>query len=358
MRLIRRFAALFRKELLQLLKNKKMRIIVIAPPVIQLMLLGYAATMDLKECPFAVLDRARTAETRMIAASFANSSVFVRRADFTDEAEMRRRMSEKDVKLAVVFPTDFTHSRQIELVADGRNTSSAGLALGYANEIIARATAPRGRADGADVVFRGWFNPDFNAQWFMIPSLLAILILIVLTLLVALSLAKEREAGTMDQLRLTPYSRFEIMLAKGTSGMMIGIVQALLALTVTLHWFKVPFTGSPGALAVLLLSFLSSAVGIGLLVSVYCVNLQQAMIFTIVIAAPLAMLSGMATPVACMPDVLQAAMVFNPVRWAIDSLQRLFLEGAGFREVLPSVAILFGIGLAAFGAAWLKFRRA
>lgn len=108
----------------------------------------------------------------------------------------------------------------------------------------------------------------------------------------------------------------------------------------------------------LLLSFLSSAVGIGLLVSVYCANLQQAMIFTIVIAVPLAMLSGIATPVACRPDVLQAAMVFNPVCWAIDSLQRLFLEGAGFREVLPSVAILFGIGLATFGTAWLKFRRA
>lgn len=193
MRLIRRFAALFRKELLQLLKNKRMRIIVIVPPVILLMLLGYAAAMDLRECPFAVLDRARTAETRTIAAGFANSDVFVRRADFTDEAEMRRR---------------------------------------------------------------------------------------------------------------TPYSRFEIMLAKGTSGMLIGIVQALRALTVTLHWFRVPFSGSPGALAVLLLSFLSSAVGIGLLVSVYCANLQQAMIFTIVIAAPLAMLSGMATPVACMPDVL------------------------------------------------------
>ncbi len=351
------FRILVHKELLQLVKDRKMCFTIFVSPIWMIILFGYSATMDLAECPFAVLDRARTAETRNFVAGLDNSSVFVRRADFVDEADMRTRLAERDVKLGVVFPPSFTQSRTVELVSDGRNTISAGMATIYAGKILnARSGASR-QADSR-IVFRGWFNPDFDARWFTVPCLLSLIILSILTLLVALSLSREREAGTMDQLHLTPYSPFEQLLAKGVSGLVIGVLQTVTALVMILFWFKCPFTGSPTALLALLVSFLMSAVGLGLLISVNCSNMQQSMITTILFAIPLTLLSGIATPVSSMPWALQKVAMVNPVRWANDALKELFLEGAGFEAVAVPVVVLLAMGLGSFILAWAKFRRA
>ena len=191
----------------------------------------------------------------------------------------------------------------------------------------------------------------------MVPCLLAILVLLALTLLVALSLAREREEGTLDQLRLTPFTPVQILAAKGLSGVIVGLCQLALCLVVVKFHFRIPYVSSWGLLLALFVCFLAAAVGMGLLVSVYSRNLQQAMILTFLFAIPLAMLSGMATPVACMPDFLQKVVLLNPVRWAIDALQRLFLEGATFADVWPSYAILAGIGSLAFILAAVRFCR-
>lgn len=191
----------------------------------------------------------------------------------------------------------------------------------------------------------------------MVPCLLAILVLLALTLLVALSLAREREEGTLDQLRLTPFTPVQILAAKGLSGVIVGLCQLALCLVVVKFHFHIPYVSSWGLLLALFVCFLVAAVGMGLLVSVYSRNLQQAMILTFLFAIPLAMLSGMATPVACMPDFLQKVVLLNPVRWAIDALQRLFLEGATFADVWPSYAILAAIGSLAFILAAVRFCR-
>jgi len=345
---------LLKKELLQLVKNPQMRLTIFGPPVWMLILFGYAATTDLKDCPFAVLDRARTAESRELTARLENSQVFVRHADFLSEADMCRRTAEKEVKLGVVFPPDFTRTRTVELVSDGRNTSTAGMALGYAGQILSTGDDTRGQPR---LVKRGWFNPDYDARWFAAPCLLANLVLIVLTMLVALSLAREREGGTMDQLHLTPYSPFETLFAKGISGMVVGTIQALTALAMILYWFWIPFTGSAFALALLILAFLTCAVGLGLLISVNSQNLQQAMIITMVVALPFSMLSGITTPVACMPEIFQYFAEVNPVRYAVDALQQLFLEGAGLAQVTMPIVFISICGVLFFVLAWLKFRK-
>ena len=344
-----RFLSLLKKELLQLVKNPKTRATVFVPPLLQLFLLGYAATMDLKKVPFAVLDRANTSESREAVARFAASDVFDFRGTLADEASLKRCMDEKRIKLALSFASDGS----TQIIADGRNTTSANTAIGYAQEILGGRVSAR----SSRLQIRGWFNPNYNARWFMVPCLLAILVLLALTLLVALSLAREREEGTLDQLRLTPFTPVQILAAKGLSGVIVGLCQLALCLVVVKFHFRIPYVSSWGLLLALFVCFLAAAVGMGLLVSVYSRNLQQAMILTFLFAIPLAMLSGMATPVACMPDFLQKVVLLNPVRWAIDALQRLFLEGATFADVWPSYAILAAIGSFAFILAAVRFCR-
>ena len=354
MNTFRHLMILLKKEMLQLVKDKKMAMTIFGPPIWMTLLFGYAATMDLKDCTFAVLDRARTEETRALTAKLEHSSVFVRKADFADEKDIRKRISEKDVRMGVIFPPDFTHSRQVQVATDGRNTSTAGAASGYAATLLASRDFDFGLPK---IRIRGWFNPDYDARWFTVPCLLANLILITLTMLVALSLAREREAGTMDQLHLTPYTPFETLLAKGCSGLLVGTIQAIMTLLIILFWFQVPFTGSALGFAVLIFSFLVFAVGLGLLISVHSQNLQQAMIITMVVALPLTMLSGLTTPVACMPKYFRYFALVNPMTYAVDALQRFFLEGASFAVVLKPFAFIAGGGLLCFVLAWNKFRK-
>ena len=348
-----RFAELLRKELLQVLRDPKVRFAVFLPSLLLLITFGYGGITTLRGCAFAVLDLAHTSKTEAIAAKLGSSTIFDRRRDFRDFGDLRHRIETKDVKLAVVFPTDFSRSREVNLIVDGRTAIAAQKALAHAGEIIASQFG----SGGVKISSRGWFNPGFDDVWFMPPNMLAILMLLVLMLLVSLVMTQERETGTLDQLKITPYTPFEILLAKGFCGMTVGILQMLLSLALLFGWFRVPFTGSYLALGVMGLSFTVTAVGLGLLVSIWCRNLQQAMISTIVVMVPLVHLSGMLTPVSCMPDALQVAMVFNPARCAVDSLQRLFLEGAGLLDVWGEAAYLFALGFALFAFAWYGFKR-
>ena len=181
--------------------------------------------------------------------------------------------------------------------------------------------------------------------------------IISLTLLVALSFAREREEGTLDQLRLTPYPPAHLLLAKGLAAVLVGLLQLAVCLAVVFLHYRIPLRGSPAALAALVGGFLACAAGFGLLVSVRCANLQQAMISTFLLVLPLVLLSGMATPVAGMPPVLQAATLANPLRWSVAALRRLFLEGAGVADLLPTLAVLYPLGLAAFALSILDLRR-
>ena len=348
-----RFAELFRKELLQVLRDPKVRFAVFAPSFLLLLTFGYGGITTLREASFAVLDCAHTAQTEAITAKLDASTIFNRKRDFQDYADLRRRIETKDVKLAVVFPTDFSRSHEVNLIADGRTAIAAQKALSHAEEII----ASQFKYGGLRISSRGWFNPGFDDIWFMPPNMLAILMLLVLMLLVSLVMTQERETGTLDQLRITPYTPFEILLAKGCCGMTVGLLQFVMSLVLIFCWFRVPFTGSIFALGVMGISFTVTAVGLGLLVSIWCRNLQQAMIATVVVMVPLVHLSGMLTPVSCMPDALQAAMAFNPAQCAVSSLQRLFLEGAGLMDVWREAAYLFALGIGLFALAWYGFKR-
>ena len=235
-----RFSELLRKELLQVLRDPKVRFAVFAPSIILLFTFGYGGVTMLRKAPFAVLDRAHTAQTEAIVAKLDASTIFDRTRDFRDLADLRHRIETKDVKLAVIFPTDFSRSHEVNLIVDGRTAIAAQKALAHAEEII----ASQFKYGGLKISSRGWFNPGFDDKWFMSPNMLVILMLLVLMLLASLVMAQEREMGTLDQLRITPYTPFEILLAKGCCGITVGLLQFVLSLALIFGWFRVPYTGS------------------------------------------------------------------------------------------------------------------
>jgi ABC-2 type transport system permease protein len=203
-------------------------------------------------------------------------------------------------------------------------------------------------------VARAWFNPNLETRWHMIPSLIGTLTLLETMLLTAMSVAREREQGTFDQLLVTPFRPVEIMAGKSLPSILIGLVQATSILLVAQFWFRIPFAGSFVVLYTGLILFIFAAVGIGLLISSLAANMQQAMLFSFMVMMPFALLSGLTTPVSSMPQALQYVTLVNPLRYAIDIAQRVYLTGAGFGPLIPDLwplAVLAAITLS--GASWM-----
>ncbi len=360
--ILRRMAVLMKKELAQLLKDPKTRFMLILPPLLQLFIFGYVATMDLKEADFAVLDHCRSKESRELIAKFSADAVFKRKTDLASENDMRERLSDRKIKFALVIPQNFSRDlasgrpAPVQLNFDGRNSSSAGTALGYAQAILAKYNASRmPQAPRAVLQSRAWYNPNYNARFFMLPSLLAVISLLDVVMLSSLSLAKERENGTLDQLCLTPFSSAEILAGKVLSVLAVGLCQLTGGLLLILFWFQIPFHSSFFTLYLLFAAFVLSAAGFGLLISMLANSLQQAMLMTFMYAIPVVMLSGMISPVESMPQFFQTVTLINPVRHGVRALQLLFLEGTTLRELLPIFGALLGTGILCWGIAVAVF---
>jgi len=364
MKVLNRLAALLKKELLQLLKNPKMRLSLFIPPVVQLVLLGYAATLELKEVDCAGLDHSRTAESREIKSRFQGSPTFVVQPDLESEEDLKFRMENRKIQLALVIPEEFARAKaghsqpEVQVLVDGRNANSAGLAMTYAAEILRDYAASKmENAKAFRVQTRGWHNPNFNMQYFMIPTLLVLISLIDVLMISALSIAREREDGTFEQLRMTPFATWEILLVKGCATLCIALGPISTCLFFIHFWFHIPFQGSCLLLAALLGTFVSASISIGLFVSSLTRNLQQSMLGIFMVIVPFGMLSGMATPLESMPPVFQTVMLANPLRHGIEALPRIFLEGVAFSELSHIFYFLISITLVAFTLAYVSFAR-
>ncbi|HEX5420302.1 MAG TPA: ABC transporter permease [Gammaproteobacteria bacterium] len=342
-----RILALIRKELLAILKDPRARVMLFLPPVLQCLLFGYAATYDLNTVRYAVLDQDRSPASQALLADLDGSRVFVRVANLEQAAEVERYIDERRALLVVQIPQDFARDlaagrpASVQVIADGRNSNTAGTAVGYLSAIVQSFgdewQAERGSAAAATlvtrVVTRAWYNPALETRWHMIPSLIGTLTMLQTLLLTAMSVAREREEGTFDQLLVTPLRPSEIMIGKAIPSMLVGAVQATLILFVAQLWFRIPFAGSFVTLYTGLALFLLAAVGIGLMVSSFVATMQQAMLFSFVLLMPFILLSGLATPIANMPSVLQRFTLVNPLRYAIDLAERVYLEGAGLAQI-------------------------
>jgi ABC-2 type transport system permease protein len=364
-----RIVALTRKELLAVLKDKRSRISLLLPPVVQALIFGYAATYDLNHVTYAALDQDHSAASRQLLAGLDGSGVFERVADLQRPSDIASYIDARRALLVLQINQNFErqllsgHGADVQLIADGRNSNTAGTAIGYVSSIVEQFNSVWGGEHGwmaapVKVVDRAWYNPNLETRWFMIPGLIGTLTLIQTMMLTAMSVAREREQGTFDQLLVTPFRPFEIMAGKALPSMLVGTVQAAGVLLVAQLWFRIPFAGSYVTLFTGLLLFLLAAVGIGLLLSAVAATMQQAMLYSMLLIMPFSLLSGLTTPLSSMPGWLQYLTAINPLRYAIDITRRVYLEGAGLLLLVSDLWPLAVIAvLTLWGASWMFSHR-
>ncbi len=362
-----RILALIYKEFLALLKDPKSRAVLIVPPLIQLLVFGYAASFDLKQVPYAVYNEDRGAAARDLLAGFRGATSFHQVAELHAEAEIAPLVDAREVLVMIhigpKFSADLAAGRpaQLQVIIDGRNSNAAMIALNYVRSIVNRFNDDWIAAHGqqgppARLVTRAWFNPNLDSRWFFIPGIIGMLTLVVTMLVTALTVAREREQGTFDQLLVTPLRPSEILIGKMVPGVAIGIVQATAILLVATLWFKVPFVGSLSAFYFGLTLFLLSSVGAGLLISALAATQQQGLLGAFLFMVPAVLLSGFATPIANMPQAVQMITLIDPLRYFLVILRKVFLEGAGFGLLLDRFWPMAVIGAATLTLAGWLFR--
>lgn len=352
--------ALIRKEVLAIVKDPASRVILFAPALVQALVFGYAATYDLTHVPYAVLDQSRGAASADLLARLDGTGVFFREATLTSPREISEVIDRGDALLVLSIPSDFQtrlasqQSAPLQVILDGRNSSTAGAAAGYVSAIVSSYNQSLSGAPPVTLERRAWFNPNLESRWNMMPALIAALSMLQTLLIAALSVAREREQGTFDQLLVTPFTPMQILVGKAVPAIMIALIQATIIFLVILFWFQVPMSGSVWLLYLGLLTFAIAAVGVGLSISALALNMQQAMLYTFLLLMPLMVLSGLLTPVSNMPEILQVATYANPLRFGMSIVRRVYLEGAGFTDVaIEFVPLLVLAAITLPLAAWL-----
>jgi ABC-2 type transport system permease protein len=362
---ILRIIALTRKELLAVLKDPRARFSLLIPPILQCLIFGYAASYDLNDVPYAVLDQNQSAASHELLAGVDGSGVFHRVANLDSIEDLKTYIDEKRALLVIQIGQDFERRLRsgqpvdIQVIADGRNSNTAGTAIGYIGAIVSAFNADWRSSHGqpgltVQIINRAWYNPNQETRWAMIPSLIGTLTMMQTLLLTAMSVAREREQGTFDQLLVTPFRPVEIMAGKALPCMLIGAAQATNVLLVAQLWFRIPFAGSLVTLYAGLILFLLAAVGIGLFISSIASTMQQATLYGFVAMMPFLLLSGLTTPISSMPKSVQYFTLINPLRYAIEIAQRVYLEGAGMGRLMPDLwpmAIIATVTLSA--ASWM-----
>jgi len=363
----RRIVALMKKEFLTLLQDKKSRFVIIIPPLLQLLVFGYAASFDLNHVAVAVYNEDGGSASREFLARLEGSPNFQVVRQVHDEAQIAPMIDKKEVLLLIHIGAQFSRDLNLgepaplQVIVDGRDSNTALIALGYVRTIVFDFNEKWARdnnlqAPPAELVTRAWFNPNLESRWFFIPGIVGLLTLVVTMLVTALSVAREREHGTFDQLLVTPMRPTEILLGKALPGFVIGVIEATAIIAVAVFWFDIPLRGHLFTLYAGLLLFLLSAIGVGLMISSLAVTQQQGLLGAFLFLVPAVILSGFATPIANMPEAVQMLTLIDPLRYFVVVLRGVFLEGTPFHLLLDQFWPMAVIGLSTLALAGWLFR--
>lgn len=331
------------KELLSILRDPRARLILVGPPLMQLFIFSFAITLEVRNASIAVHDRDGGRWSQEMVASLAAASFVGEIRTVGSEAALHEAIERRQVLLAVDIPETFSRDiaagrpAAMQVIVDGRRANSGQVALGYVQAVAARLGATPGvtASPAANAVaVRHWFNPNLIYQWFVVPSLSGMLAMLSALVVTALSIARERELGTFDQLLVSPTSSTEIIIAKSVPALVIGSTLGMLMVAAGALVFRVPFTGSLPLLYATLLLFILSVVGIGLMISSICATQQQAILGTFAVAVPMILMSGFATPVENMPQVLQWISAAIPLTHYLVIVQGSFLKAMPLEDVL------------------------
>ncbi len=361
-----RVFALVIKEFLAILKDRRERIIIIVPPLFQLFLFSYAATFDLNHVPLAIYNQDNGTIAQRLISDFIGSKHFERVAMRRNSHGLKKLIDDQKALIILSIGPDFSsnlrrgENARVQIILDGRNSNTAMIALGYARQIIERFNRrwaeKHGEPPPVKLVTRAWFNPNLESHWFIVPGIIGLLLLVVVTMVTALSVAREREQGTFDQLLVTPLRPLEILIGKSMPGLIIGLLESSALIFLATWWFGVPLRGSLLSLYTGILLFSLSAIGIGLMISSMATTLQQALLGAFMFLVPSVILSGFATPISNMPIVVQYLTYLNPLRYFMVVVRGVFLEAAPFPALIGQFWPMALIGLTTLTAAGWLFR--
>ncbi len=369
-----RLLSIIRKEFIQAFRDKRTIIMIVLMPIMQLFLLGYAATSDVRNVAIAVWDQSRTSQSRSLLDAFRAADYFRVAYSVDSQKELRSLIEAGDARAALIIPPDYDQrllegTAQVSMIMDGSDATVGGTALSvarligqsYATKVMQDQSARSGRAGGStlplEVRTQVWYNPDLISAYFMVPGVIGQLLFMITTLLTATAIVRERERGTIEQLIVTPIRSWELMLGKILPYVLLAFVMVIEVLVIGHWWFKVPVLGNLGLIALTSGLFLLSCLGIGLFASTIANTQQEAMMLVQVTMLPSLFLSGFFFPIEAMPPFLQLVSNFIPLRYYLVIIRSLMLKGVGYEAIQTQTIALAIFGIVILAAAALRFRK-
>jgi ABC-2 type transport system permease protein len=365
-----RVAEMLKKELRQIFRDPQLYRILFVAPLVQLLMFGYAVSTDVRHTRTFVVDHARDAASRRVAAALTAGGFFDVVGYSDRDGEVVAALDSGRAVVGLVIPPRLTADlaageARVQLLVDGTNSNVATVALGQAEGILGAlgvALAPPAAAGAAltppiELRDRAWYNPDLRSRDYNVPAVVGVLLFLVCMLLTALAVVRERELGTLEQLMVTPLLPLELVAGKALPFALIGVVDLVLVTLLAVLWFGVPLAGSPLLLLAATLLFLFPSLGLGLLISTTAKTQQEAFMASYLTLVPAILLSGFMFPVASMPPFFRALSLLNPLRHYLEIVRGIFLKGVGLAELWRPHLWLLALGLAFVGVAATRFRK-
>jgi ABC-2 type transport system permease protein len=370
------------KELKQTLREPKMRATLIMPPLIQLLVFGYAVNLDVEHAKLAWMDQDRTVESRELLEQFTGSGRFtiVRYLESEQATQLTLDRSEVEgvVRIMPGFAADLARGRTaaVQVLVDGTNSNTASIVSTQCTQVIRQFSAKKleklqrqklvGRAVDRPLFAplptltiepRVWFNPELRSRNYFVPGVLVNIIMLVTLSLTSMAIVREKEIGTMEQLMVTPIRPIELIIGKTLPFAVIGMIQLLFITMVGMLVFQVPLNGSPGLLVFSSLFFIECTLGLGLFISTISNTQQQAMMTTLFVFQPMFMLSGFSFPIRNMPEIVQWVTYLNPMRYYMEVVRGIFLKGVGIEILWPQILALAVLGTTILAISAMRFRK-
>ena len=365
------------KEFIQVFRDKRTRFVLFGPPIIQMLIFGYAATFEIYHVAMVVLDRDHSQESRDLISRFTPSPYFDVQDQLTDSRQIEDLIDRGKATVALQINAGFAENLRkgqtapLQVIVDATNSNTALIASGYVNQIAIgfakdyqrdriNRISPQltERTPSVELEQRPWYNTDLRSRWFFVPGIIGSLTLVLVVNLTAFAVVREREIGTLEQIMVTPIRSAEFILGKTLPFFLIGLIDVSLIAVVGTLWFQVPFRGQVSVLFIGAILFLLCMLGVGLLISTVSATQQQAMVTAFFFIMPATTFSGFAFPISTMPQWLQYLTYASPLRYFLIVLRGTYLKGVGMDILWPQMLAMAGLGLGLLATAVLRFHKA